>query len=379
VRSMVGVEISSTAVRVARVRGVDSEGFAAVSAIGIAPLREGAVIAGKIKNHLVVSQALDRALEIAGARRYDFIIGFNAPDLAVGRLALPHEIKPEERVLALRTNDRQISPTLSLAQSVLSTNEVTVDMTGDGRAMTQLVVAAVLREELESFQRMIALAGCQPRAIDLSAAGLMRALVRARTDSSEVVTIVDIGETSTTIITRQGLHLRSVRVLTTGGRAITRAIMTETGEDQEAATKRRQLLQLGTESTDLPIVVAAPYGSTADAPSRAPGSTLLEEGVEKAVDQLLDQVATSIENDATNYGNTFTNGITLTGLTAQIPGLKNRLNQRLGVPVQLGRPWARLEKNRQNLPYLQDHETTANTLSEMSTAIGLALWKDPQA
>ena len=377
-KNMVGVEISSTAVRVARVRGVDSEGFAAVSAIGISPLRPGAVVAGKIKNHLVVSQALVRALEIAGARRYDFVVGFNAPDLAVGRLALPHEIKTDERVMALRTNDRQISPTLSLAQSVLSVNEVTVDTTGDGRAMTQLVVAAVLREELESFQRMIALAGCQPRAVDLSAAGLVRALVRARTDSTEVATIVDIGETSTTVITRQGLHLRSVRVLTTGGRSITRAIITETGEDEEAATKRRQLLQLGLESADLLVALTTPYGTTTDNQTRPPGTTLLEEGVENAVEKLLDQIATSIENDATNYGNTFTNGITLTGLTAQIPGLKNRLNQRLGVPVQLGRPWARLEKNRQNLPYLQDHETTASTLSAMSTAIGLALWKDAQ-
>lgn len=372
----VGVDIGSSAIRVAAIRGLDSEGFAAVDRIGIVPLREGIVQGGHIRNHLIASQALIRALEMAGVPRYGFVVGLGAPEVAVSRVALPSAIAANERVSALRTLDRQISPTLSLEESVLATNEVRTDITGDGRSMTTLVVTAARREEVESLQKLMLLAGCQPRAIDLSAAGLVRALVRVPSNATEVHTVVDIGETTTTVATRQGAHLRSVRVIPTGGRTITRAVMSETEESLEQATARRQLLQLSPELAQLPTELSAAYGATSILTTSAAPTTLLDEAVEQACNDLIDAIATAIENDAANFGNTLTQGVVLSGLTSQIPGLRNRVNQRLGVPVQLGRPWARLEKTRHNLPYLRPDAAVANPLPELSTAIGLAMWKD---
>jgi len=371
----VGVDIGSTAIRVAAVRGLDTEGFAAVARVGIAPLKEGTVVGGKIRNHLLASQALIRALEMAGVPRYGFIVGYGAPDLAVARLSLPAAINANERITTIRTLDRQISPTLSLEESILDINEVRTDYTGDGRAMTTLVVTAAKREEVESLQKLMLLAGCQPRAIDLSAAGLMRALVRVPSNSNEVHTVVDIGETTTTVATRQGVHLRSVRVIPTGGRSLARAVMTETNDSLDEAVARRQLLQLSPELAEIPADLSATYGQASDIGGHGQPSTLLDEVVENAANDLINAIATAIENDASNYGNTLTQGVVLSGLTAQIPGLKNRVAQRLGVPVQLGRPWARLEKTRHNLPYLRGDDASS-PLPSLATAIGLAMWKD---
>jgi hypothetical protein len=64
--------------------------------------------------------------------------------------------------------------------------------------------------------------------------------------------------------------------------------------------------------------------------------------------------------------------------------MKTLLFQRLGVPVTVGRPWARLERSRYNLPYLIDAEgedestrkaRATEHLMRLSTAIGLALWR----
>lgn len=373
----VGVDIGSTEVRVAVVRGIDTDGFAAVARSGVVPLREGAVVHGQIRNHLVTSQALVRALEMAGVPRYGFILGYSAPDIAVARRVVPAAVRPSERVKALRTVDQQISPTLSLSDAVLSTNEVSIDYTGDRRAVTTLTVAAIPKAQIESMRKLMVLAGCEPRAIDLAAAGTMRALVRVPPDSTEVHTIVDIGETTVTIATRQGPHLRSVRIMPVGGLTITRAIMAETGDDASKAVERRQMLHLTPESDNFPISLPGPYGSLS-APTITTSSNVssFEEAVNRAANEIIDAIAVAIENDASNFSNTLTQGVVLTGRTSQISGLRNLVNQRLGVPVQLGRPWARLEKTRFNLPYILPEQTTPH-LMNLTTAVGLALWRDP--
>jgi Tfp pilus assembly PilM family ATPase len=371
----VGVDISSTGIRVAAVRGLDTEGYAAVARIGIAPLREGIVAGGRIRNHLLVAQALQRALEMAGVPKYGFVVGLGSTDIAVSRLALPAAITPDERLTTIRTMDRPLSPTLSLSDAVLSANAVRTDVTSDGRIMTTLVVTAARREAVEDLQKVMLIAGASPRAIDLSAAGLMRALVRTRADSLEIATIVDIGETTTTIATRQGPHLRSVRVLPIGGTILTRAIMAETNDTYEQALARRQHFALSGDLVELDADLISSYGTSAPTPAARASATLLDEAVDNATNQLVNAIAAAIENDATNFSNTLTQGVALSGLTSQMPGLRQRIAQRTGVSVQAGRPWARLEKTRYNLPYMKPGEDPLSPLLGLSTAIGLALWR----
>ena len=373
----VGVDIGATEIRVVAVRGVDPDGRAAVSRIGRAPLREGVVSGGHIRNHVQAAQALVRALKMAGVPRYGFVLGLSAPEMAVNRLSLPGAIGPAERLSTIRTMGYQVAPNLLVEESVLDVNEIRTEVTGDGRELVTLSVVAVARDQVESLQRLMILAGCQPRAIDLSAAGLMRALVRTPSNDEMVHTVVDIGATKTTVATRQGLHLRSVRVLPIGGAAITRAIMSQTNESFEEAEKRKFLLSLGVASTSLPVILQSAYGADTMEPAAAagPSDTLLDEALETVIEDLVNQIALSIENDATNYGNTFTQGVVLAGPTAQIPGLRDRVHQRLGVGVQLGHPWARFEKTRHNLPYLQGGADNPRPLMGLSTAIGLALWE----
>jgi Tfp pilus assembly PilM family ATPase len=289
---------------------------------------------------------------------------------------LPAAIRPNERDKTLRTGDTKLSPTLALADAVLSTNEIGVDYTGDRRAIANLTTAAIPRAQVESMRKLMVLAGCEPRAIDLSAAGLMRALVRVRPDATEVHTIVDVGETSITVATRQGPHLRSVRVIALGGMLLTRAIMAETEEKAPEAIERRQRLRLALDADSLPVSLPAPYGSLQSENKSQSSLSSFDEAIQRATTELIDSIASAIENDASSFNNTFTQGVVLTGRTSQISGFKNLVNQRVGVPVNIGRPWARLEKTRFNLPHILPDQTTEYLMS-LSTAIGLALWRAP--
>jgi len=372
----VGVDIGSTSVRVVEVRGMDSRGYAIISRVGYAPMRENAVVGGRIRNAVAVSQALIRALKQAGAAPYGFVAGYSAPEAAVGRMMLPSALKGEERTKALRTMDRQVSASLRLEDSTVSLNEIRRFSTADGVSMTAIVVAAAAREEVEQLRQVFKLAKCAPRALDLAGAANMRALVRTNPDGNEVHTVVDIGATKTSIATRQGPHLRSLRQIPVGGSAFTRSIMGVTGDSRAEAEARQKIVSLVDRPLSAPVETSTGYGSTGRLDEDATEKqTLLDEAVSRVADDLVEQIASSIENDASNYGNSFTQGVVLCGATAQIPGLRERLSQRLGVPVQLGRPWATLERNRSNLLYLRDGQEDPRMMMELTTAIGLALWR----
>lgn len=374
----VGVDIGSTNVRVVEVRGLDSRGYAVVTRVGYAPMRENAIVGGRIRNAVAVSQAVIRALKQAGVAPYGFVAGFSAPEAAVARMTLPSALKGDERIKTLRTMDRQVSAALRLEDSVIALNEIRRFSTAEGMSMTAVVVAAAAREEVEQLRQVFKLAKCTPRALDLAGAANMRALVRTIPEGNEVHTIVDIGATKTSIATRQGPHLRSLRQVAAGGSSFTRAIMGVTGDTRQEAEARQKIVSLVERPVSGPVEVVTGYGSTGKIRDEdSEKQNIFDESVSRVADDLVEQIASSIENDASNYGNSFTQGVVLCGATAQIPGLRERLSQRLGVPVQLGRPWATLERNRSNLLYLRDGQEDPRMMMELTTAIGLALWRQP--
>jgi type IV pilus assembly protein PilM len=371
----VGVDIAAGAVRVAVVNGIDSRGFAVVSRIGMVPYRDGVVEGGHVRQPVVVAQALVAALRQAGAPRYGFILGYAAPEVATTRISMPSAIKPEERVTTIRTSNIQIAPTLPLEDSIIDANYVRTLTTAEGVSIDTLVVAAAQRSEVDALKSLMSLARCEPRAIDLSAAALMRALVRTPSTSVEVHTVIDIGATKTTVATRQGPHLRSVRVIPVGGLNITRAIMAATSDTADQAEKRKTFMRLSNAAEPEPVSLPLAYGTDKPEAVTVDNETRMDEAVNNVVNDLIEQIAASIENDASGFGNQFTQGVVLSGLTAQIPGLKERINQRLGVQVQLGRPWARIEPSRANAQYLVGGPDNPRPLLDLSTAIGLALWR----
>jgi Tfp pilus assembly PilM family ATPase len=376
---MVGADIGATEVRVVLVDGVDKEGFAVVKRFGAASLKPGAVIAGKIRNPQLVSMALLRALKEAAVPTHGFVLGLSSPDVAVTRVQLPSAVRPSERIATLRSRAEigqfDISPTVPVRTSALSASLVRTDLTGEGQQVDTLTVAGAAMKDIEDLKAVCKLARCQPRAIDLTGAALLRALVRTNPDAADVATIVDIGDTKTTIVTRQGAHLSSIRAIAGGGRELTRAIATVSDEDPEKAEARKKILRL----TSARAAVEEPSGYI-DEPVQQQETqnklTAVETALSKAADQLIEAIAATIESDGHNRG-VYTQGITLCGGTALLRGLKDKLEARTGRPVLIGRPWARLERSKRNEQYFGPQGEDGRVMLSLITAIGLGLWKEP--
>lgn len=372
---LVGVDLGASMVRVAEVAGVDSDGFAVVSKVGLAPMPDGAIHGGRVRNPKDVSVALVKALRDAGVPRQGFILGLSSPDVALTTMAFPASVRPEERQTAILAMGRPISPTVALDESALATYMIgqTAD-DAEGNAMRTIGVAAVLEEDLESLRQVCDLARCAPRAVDLSGAALLRSLMRVNPVAGEVGTVVDIGAGKITVATRQGMLLRSLRTTVGGGSDVTRALASAMRAEFDEAEEAKMGMRLQNQAAA--AQESSIYGADDSSSSSGVSLTPADIAFSSAVDMLVDTIAQSVETDAANHGS-MTQGVSLCGGTALVRGVKDRLQRRLGLPVSIARPWADLERSKRNASYFVSGRADPKLLLMLSTAVGLALWKEP--
>lgn len=378
----VGIDIGATAIRVVETDGLDRDGYARVSRIAIAPLPRTAVRNGIIAEPITVAQVLSRALRKGNLSGYGVVLGVANTQTVLGRTIMPSSVKREERVGVVRNGRQWISPQIRKDQSAISVSWAGDGFTEDSRAVTHLSTAAALHTMVASVEEVCEYARVSPRALDLSAAAAMRALVRDLEGSAVVHTVVDIGESKTTITTREGLDLRSMRVITTAGWAITEKIREAAQVDPREAERIKASLRLGATTRDPRLSeVTVGYGTDrVTVPTRDYASeTLVEEALFESTEILVTAIAQNIDQDASAFP-VPTQGVTLIGGGSELQGLPERLEQATGVPCVLGAPWAIVEKSRGTEAFLDERgEVDPALLRSLTTAIGLSLWsEDPR-
>jgi type IV pilus assembly protein PilM len=371
----VGVDIGSTAVRVVQVNGVDSDSLARVAKSSVVSLVPGAVVNGRVVDVQRVGFTIAEALKAAGVSGYGIVVGTSSPEAAIIPVKLPVAIKPSDFTNAVMLQNRPISPRVELKDSSVSIYEVGANTELAARF---LLAAATSREDVIALSNAVKYAKATPRAIDLAGAASMRALTRTVEGTSDVVTVIDIGATKTTIVTRQGLFLRSVRTIEVGGEDITRSLMGATDETFEIAEKRkRSLSMIARKHAAQTSEEAGRYGYLEKTTVNL--ALPLEERVQDALtfsaETLIEQVAGVIESETAKYPDAPTRGIILSGGGSLLHGLKESLRNRLGTTTLLGRPWAVLEPGGGNKQILRSMDEPS-AMVELSTAIGLALWEE---
>jgi len=375
-KKLVGVDIGSTLVRVVEVAGVDSEGMAVISKVGMAPMAADAMNSGRIKTPEYVARSLTQALRQARVPRQGFILGLNTPEVALETKQFPRTLKKDERISSVYATGRSISPNFELEDSALATYLAGFAPKQDGVEMSTVGVAAVLRDDLDKLIKVCEIARCAPRAIDLSGAALVRSLTRVNELSTEVGTCVDIGSNRITVATRQGMYLRSLRTTTNAGDEITRAIATAARVEFDQAEEMKYTMSLP-DSSHRANATSSAYELDEDTYNPQGRLSPELEALSSSADMLVEAVAQSIENDTAIFG-IGTQRVTLCGGTALLKGLRGRLQARLNLPVSIGRPWAELERSKRNLAYFSGGKADPKLVLTLATAVGLALWKEPK-
>jgi type IV pilus assembly protein PilM len=303
-RSMIGLDVGTNAVTVAE---VVSGATPRLAAFGQVALSRDAMRDGEVVDAEAVAEAIRRLRSEVGLRRGGVRVGLASPRLIVRQVEMP-VMSADDLAGALRFQAADLIP-FPIDEAFTDFKILDQYQPPDGEPVMRVLLAAAQQTMVEQLVRAVESGGLAVDAVDLIPLALIRALAGNGFEGAEG--IVSIGGGTTCVLVHEGGTPRFVRVLGSGGRQLTDAIAANLGlaPDVAEATKR----QIGSSTDDL----VEQARSVIDRPL----------GV------LLDEVRSSIDYYRNQPGATPLTRVMVTGGTAQLGGVTQRLSALLGVAV----------------------------------------------
>jgi len=208
---------------------------------------------------------------------------------------------------------------------------------------TEVFLVAAPKSLINKYTRLLQLAGLKAIALETEMVALSRSLV---VPGSSPTMIVDLGARATDIAIVEKGQIVLTRSLPSAGEAITRALVAALGLKESQAEEYKKA-----------------YGVD---------KSKLEGKIREAVGPVLDIVIKEINKVISYYQNKNKNTkierIILAGGTADLPEIVHLFAEKLGIEVQIGNPFQRIEGGKDVLAKLEKR-----TASLYSVAFGLAM------
>jgi len=397
VRTRIGVDIGSTAVRVAEVAAGDIPVIVRAAQV---PLRPGVVEAGEVRQPDAVAEALGELWSESRVKSKQVHLGVGNQCVVVREVALPWLPEKELRnTLGFRA--QEFIPMAS-DEAVLDFDPLG-EMDQGGRRMVRILLVAAHKPMVNALVEAALAAKLDPQGIDLTPFAVTRAVGTGDAgldlDSRGDEAIVDIGAQVTSICVHDHGVIRFVRMLPSGGRDITLALASRMGVDDEAAERLKRgerlrgiadaapaiesladgeragrlpapadAIATGTLPSDTPpadtLSVQAPRGvpGVLSDPSRVRDLALTRAG------SFVDEVRASLEFYTALMPNAQIGRVLLVGGGSRLDGLLELLQERLQVPVDRGRLF---ERARSEIELSAEASVEAEAV--LSVAVGLAI------
>src|SRR5947208_2897340 len=346
----VGLDVGTSAVRAVEL--VLGREQVTLTRFGQVALPPGAVRGAEIVDAPAVAAAIRRLWREAGFRSRTVIAGVGNQRVVVRQADLP-AMSDQDMRSALQFQAQDLIP-IPIEEAILDFQIVEEFPTSEGDMLRILLVAAQ-RDMVRSLLASLEGGGLSASMVDLVPFALMRALSQASLVQDLEPTaeaIVCVGASITNVVVHQRGVPEFVRMLGVGGDDITQGIATELSVDGDTAEdlKRRAHPDApdDLESRTAQIVLAQ--------------STLLVEEIRGSLDYY------QAQPEASPIGR-----IILTGGGSRTIGLRDSLEQTLGIAVEEGHPLSGVELARTGIP--EDRLLENEAL--LSVPIGLALAARP--
>ena len=396
-RTRVGVDVGSTAVRVAEVATGDVPVIVRAAQV---PLRPGVVEAGEVRQPEAVAEALRELWSKSGVKSKQVHLGVGNQRVVVREVALPWLPEKELRdTLGFQVQEFIPMP----AEEAVLDFDPLGEMDQGGRRMVRILLVAAHKPMVNALVEAALAAKLDPQGVDLSPFAVTRAVGTSDSgldlDSSGDEAIVDIGAQVTSICVHDRGVIRFVRMLPSGGRDITLAIASGLGVDDEVAER----LKRGDRSQGIadaaPVVGPPADGAAAgrlpapaetlptdtlptdtlptdtvraEAPRGVPGGTSDPAEVrDLALNRargFVDEVRSSLEFYAAQTPDAQIGRVLVVGGGSRLDGLLELLQERLPVPVDRGRLFERAKSEVE-----LSAEASAEAEAVLSVAVGLAI------
>ena len=304
-----GLELDTGEARVVELRG--SARNPVLTAWGRIPLPPGAVEEGMVVQPDVVAAALNELWSRAGLGTREVILGVANQNVLV-RFATFPKVPGNKVAQMIRYQAQEYLP-IPISSVVLDYAVIGETPKETGPLLEVLLVAA-RREMLDTFLAVLAAARLKTRDIDVSSLALLQTLPAAQSTGATV--LVDVaGGLSNLLVTAAGVP-RLARLLPAGLQNLAGA--------------------LGC-TVDGLAPPPGPAGAAAEQAEQAK-ERLSPEALAGWTENLADELRSSLNYYQAQPGAAAVDGVVLSGRGARLPGLATRLQEYLGVPVDIARP-----------------------------------------
>lgn len=312
---VVGLDVGTSAVRAAVVTSARS-GYK-LGRFTQMPLPSGAVVEGEIREADAVTATLTRLRKRAKLPSKKVVIGLGNQRVVVRQVEMAY-LEPKEMREAIRFQVAEHIP-MAIDDAELDYKVLHEYEDSDGGRMMSVLLVAAATDMVTSFVDAVQAAGFEVAAVDLSPFAVARAVSRSARSEEGMAgaeVIIDVGAGVTSILVHVGGEPRFVRMLLSGGDAISGALETELALEREEAEALKIDISSGLRHPEGEAIVAS------------------------EVDAFVDELRSSIDYYRSREDDEQVASYVLTGGGSLVLGLKERLAHSLGAEVTSGDPLA---------------------------------------
>lgn len=337
---LVGVDISATSVKMVDIQR--QQGIFHLKSYGIERLSPGVVVDKLIVDTEAVGDVIARLARRCNISTKEVATAVSGSAVITKVIDMDAALNDTEREAQIRLDADQYIP-YPLSEVNLDFEVVGPSLIADN--MVQVLLAASRSENVEQRVDALAFGGLTTKVMDIESHAIERAfalMVDNLPTHPELVALVDIGHTQTTLyIAKNGEFIYSREQLF-GGAQLTEAIQNRYGLSFEEATINKRELTL---PDDYHAEVLVPF-----------------------MESVIQQITRSLQFyfSSSQYNNV--DYIVLCGGSAAIPGLVGMVQQKLGNPVSIANPFVNMSID----PYIDSEQLTLDAPGLMA-ACGLAL------
>ena len=317
------------------------------------PMERGVVVAGELRDPDALGLALKdffrrNKLPVRAVR-----LGIGTNRIGVRRFEITGLQDASHLENAIRFRAQEVLP-IPLEEAVLDYQVVGETTDEKGQKTYRVLLVVAYRDLIQRYVRACRAAGLKLVGIDLEAFALLRALgpaANAARDDAAVV-IVSIGHDRSTFVVADGATCEFARVLDWGGGALDVAIARTLDLAPSQAESLKHSLTLNTTQERL-------EGHTQEQ------AVAVYEAIRKELQTFVRELVSSLHFYQNQPGSLGIGEITITGGTAQLPGLAAELQRLIGVSVRVGDPFVRLKSGKR--------VDSGSELGAVAVAIGLGI------
>lgn len=339
-KGIVGVDISSTSVKLLELSIKNGRYW--VESYALVPLPENSVLEKNIVNTEATADALTRAINLANNKSMQAAMAVPTSTVISKIIEMDEDMTDDEREVQIRMDAEQYIP--YPLDEVSLDFEVQAERPSTPNKVNVLLVAS-RTENVDNRVEVLQLAGLTPKVVDVESYALERAFgVFADTlpIGANVVAILDIGHTMTTLCVMQDSKIIYTREQVFGGKQLTEDVQRRYGLSFAEAGRAKKENSL---PDDFETEVLNPF-----------------------LDALVQQAARSLQFFFSSSQHNDIDHILLAGGSANIPGLAKLLQQKLGYRVTIANPFLQMGFSSQ-----VDIKKIENDASSLMVACGLAL------